>query len=551
MTPTRAPRTVSGIAAPRCLPPGGRAPIAGRNAAVEPSAAAMNSLKVVVSLSSEKWVAPRVLELRSTLARMQGSGPRSRPRMRTPGTERADPRPVVGVAGLGYMGLATALGFAHHGNPVVGYDLRSDLRRSLAMGHAEIHEPGLSALLRTEVRRGHFRVVSSWEELVRDAKILFLCLPTPAGAQGPIDLRPLLQGIGELGRALRTEPGHRLIVVKSSVVAGTTETILRPLLERVSGRTRAAVGLATNPEFLAEGTMVGDVLHPERIVIGTSRPRDERELRQLYANFRVPILSLSPTGAELVKYASNAFLATKVTLANEFARIAERVGVDIDPVLEAVGRDSRIGTKFMRAGPGFGGSCFEKDLRAVTHQARGMGLRLSTLEAVVRSNDEQSDHAYSLVKDSLGGARGRTIAMLGLSFKSGTDDVRGSRALPIVRAAVADGASVRVHDPVALAKFRNEWVMPVGSSVGSIRFCHSPEEALQDADAAILHTPWPEYQSFPPEWTGLMRSPLVVDLRRGLGHAVRRRRDLVWVGLGATGAKPSVGRPLAARRSAP
>jgi UDPglucose 6-dehydrogenase len=453
------------------------------------------------------------------------------------------------------MGLATALGFAHHGSPVVGYDVRPDLRRSLAMGQAEIHEPGLSELLRTEVRRGRFKVAPSWEELVEEAKIVFLCLPTPAAADGPIDLRPLLQGVGELGRALKTVNGHRLVVVKSSVVAGTTEQILRPVLERASGRTSSTVGIATNPEFLAEGTMVGDVLHPERIVIGISRPRDERELRQLYANFRVPVLTLSPTGAELVKYASNAFLATKVTLANEFARIAERVGVDIDPVLEAVGRDSRIGTKFLRAGPGFGGSCFEKDIRAVTQQARGMGLRLSTLEAVVRSNDEQSDHAYSLVKDSLGGARGRTIAMLGLSFKPGTDDVRGSRALPIVQAAVADGAAVRVHDPVALAKFRDEWVMPIGASVGSIRFCQSPEEALKGADAAVVHTPWPEYQSFPTEWTGLMRSPLVVDLRRGLGHAVRRRRDLIWVGLGATGAKPSVagpsGGPLGGRRSVP
>jgi UDPglucose 6-dehydrogenase len=453
------------------------------------------------------------------------------------------------------MGLATALGFAHHRGNVVGYDVRPDLRQSLAAGQAEIHEPGLSQLLRAEVRLGHFRIVDSWSDLAREAGILFVCLPTPEGAHGRIDLAPLTQGMRQLGRALRDVDGRRLVVIKSSVVAGTTENYLRPLLEKAAGRSQPQVSIASNPEFLAEGTMVADVLHPERIVIGVSRPEDGLRLRRLYAPFQSPVLTLTPTGAELVKYASNAFLATKITLANEFARIAERVGVDVDPVLEAVGCDSRIGAKFLRAGPGFGGSCFEKDVRAVTGQARKLGLRLSMLEAVVRSNDEQSAYAYSLVRRSMGGARGRKIAMLGLSFKAGTDDVRGSRALPIVTAAVAEGASVRVHDPVALARFRQEWVMPSGPAVGSIRYCHSPEEALLGADAAVLHTPWPEYSSFPPEWTGLMRSPLVVDLRRGLGMAVRRRQDLIWVGLGAASSRRPLGRgtgnPLVGEVGAP
>jgi UDPglucose 6-dehydrogenase len=454
----------------------------------------------------------------------------------------------VGVAGLGYMGLATALGFAHHGFRVVGYDIRPDLRQSLAAGRAEIHEPGLPEMLRQQVRTGRFGVVESWGELAQRASILFLCLPTPAGRQGRIDLRPLAHGVRQLGATLREVPGRRLTVIKSSVIAGTTETILRPMLEEAAGKSWDEVPVATNPEFLAEGTMVTDVLHPERIVLGVSHRRDGRELQRLYAGFGAPIVTLTTSGAELVKYASNAFLATKVTLANEFARVAERVGVDVDPVLAAVGMDSRIGGKFLAAGPGFGGSCFEKDIRAVIGAAHQSGVRLPTLEAVVRSNEGQAAHAYSLVRHWMGTAPGRRVALLGLSFKPGTDDVRGTCALPIARAAVADGVSVRVHDPVALDRFRQEWVARSGHPAGDIQFCRTPEEALDGADAAVVHTPWPEYRSFSPEWIRRMRSPLVVDLRRSLPDAVRARPDVVWVGLGASSHAPPPGNGSATSR---
>jgi UDPglucose 6-dehydrogenase len=431
------------------------------------------------------------------------------------------------------MGLATALGFAHHGIPVVGYDVRAELRRTLAEGRAEIHEPGLTELLQHELTSGRFRIVPTWAALTAPASIVVLALPTPAGPRGQIDLGPLSDGVGQLARALRGRAGRTLVVVKSTVVPGTTDGVLRAILEGGSGKTADEVPIASNPEFLAEGSMVQDVLHPERIVVGVSRPRDEAELRRLYAGFRAPIVVLPPSGAELVKYASNAFLATKVTLANEFARVAQRVGVDVDPVMQAVGLDSRIGTKFLVAGPGFGGSCFEKDVLAVLHAAREFGLRLPTLEAVVHSNDEQAAYAYSLVRDSMGGVRGRRIALLGLAFKPGTDDVRGSRALPIAAAALADGGSVRVHDPVALAKFRAEWSARTGGSEDQLEFCETAEEALEGADAAVVHTPWPEYREFPVRWTGRMRIPLVVDLRRSIPPEVRRRPDLRWVGLGA------------------
>jgi UDPglucose 6-dehydrogenase len=352
------------------------------------------------------------------------------------------------------------------------------------------------------------------------------------------------------------------VVVKSTVVPGTTDMVVRPLVERVSGRGPERVGVAANPEFLAEGSLVADAVSPRRVVFGTSSRRDERWMRTIYAPFRAPIVSLSPTGAELVKYASNAALAMKVTFANEISRLAERVGVDIDEVTRAVGLDPRIGSLFLSAGPGFGGSCFEKDVRALVHSAHTLGEHPRLLEALVPSNADQTRHAFDLVAGAMGRVRGRTVAILGLAFKAGTDDVRESRALSLVSSAVDAGARVRVHDPVALANFRRLWDPPAGRR-DPVRYCSTVEEALRGADAAVLQAGWPEYLAWPPRWSRLMRRPLVVDLRRALTPAVRDRGAILWRALGVgdraevgarqTGRDRKVGRRsahLRARRTA-
>jgi UDPglucose 6-dehydrogenase len=435
------------------------------------------------------------------------------------------------VGGLGYMGLATALAFAHRGIRVRGYEIREELASSLRAGRTLSYEKGLAELLRAERRSGRFDVVSSWEELVQESEIIFLCLQTPRRRDGSIDLRPMRAGSRSLATALRSTDGYRLVVVKSTVVPGTTDMVVRPLVERVSGRGPERVGVAANPEFLAEGSLVADAVSPRRVVFGTSSPRDERWMRRIYAPFRAPIVSLSPTGAELVKYASNAALAMKVTFANEISRLAERVGVDIDEVTRAVGLDPRIGSLFLSAGPGFGGSCFEKDVRALVHSAHTLGEHPRLLEALVPSNADQTRHAFDLVAGAMGRVRGRTVAILGLTFKAGTDDVRESRALSLVSSAVDAGARVRVHDPVALANFRRLWDPPAGRR-DPVRYCSTVEEALRGADAAVLQAAWPEYLAWPPRWSRLMRRPLVVDLRRALTPAVRDRGAILWRGLG-------------------
>ncbi len=444
--------------------------------------------------------------------------------------------PVVGIAGLGYMGLATGLGFAHAGVRVVGYEVRADVRLALARGRTTIHEPGLPALLRQEVESGRFRLVPTWDELVEQSEVVFLCLPTPRRADGRIDLRPMEQGVRELGQALKKSRRAHLVVVKSTVVPGTTEGLVRPLLERVARTGAPRLTVAANPEFLAEGSMVRDVLRPERVVVGVTSTQDERRLRAIYRGIPSPVIVLSPTGAELVKYASNAFLALKVSFVNEVARFAEAVGSDVDAVAAAVGRDSRIGSKFLSAGPGFGGSCFEKDVRALVARGHDLGLRPRLLESLVPSNEDQTRHAFAVIGRAVGPLRGRRVAVLGLAFKAGTDDVRESRALPLVTAALRAGAEVRLHDPVALENFRRAIQSPSGRVPRRLRFCERPSEAVRGADVAVVQAAWPEYRRFPPAWTRSMRSPTVVDLRRALPEAVRRRPDLRWIGLGTASA---------------
>ena len=458
-------------------------------------------------------------------------------------------RPVVGIDGLGFVGLATGLAFAARGWNVVGFDIKSQVRRAIARGRTTFHEEGVGSLLKAQLRSGRFRVVESINELARAADCVFLCLPTPSGPDGRIDLRPLATGVEELGRALRTVPEYRLVVVKSTVVPGTTEELVGATLRRVSGKTSRQMGIAANPEFLSEGSLVPDSLRPSRVVLGVSDPRAARTLRRLYRPFRVPVFELSPSGAELVKYSANSFLALKVSFANEISRIAESVGTDVDDVMEAVGSDPRVGPRFLSAGPGFGGSCFDKDLRAFTRKAEDLHRRFRLGEAALQVNEEQVEHVLRLVRRAAKGSlRGKTVALLGLAFKEGTDDVRESRALPISEALLALGATVRGHDPVATANFARAWRRTHPRPTSRLRLFTSVSSALEGADLVVLQTPWPLYCSWRPAWTQRMRDPVLVDLRRALNPSKAIAVGLRVVALGR--ASPA-GKGSPRRRRAP
>jgi UDPglucose 6-dehydrogenase len=340
------------------------------------------------------------------------------------------------------------------------------------------------------------------------------------------------KGLKELARALRKVNGRRLIVIKSTVVPGTTMGVVRQTLLETSGRPSDQIGIAANPEFLAEGTMVRDAVHPDRIVVGVESAADRRTMQQVYADFDSSIVFLKPTEAELVKYSANAALAMRVVFANEVARLAEQLGSDVDAVMAAVGRDPRIGDRFLSAGPGFGGSCFEKDVHALAVRAQELGTQPELLRAVLRSNAIQSAHAGELVQAAVGrNLRGQRIAVLGLSFKAGTDDVRESRAFPLVRGLLQSGAEVHVHDPVAVANFVRLWT-DGGGSPEHLHATNDLRDVLRGSDAAVIQVAWPQYARWPREYSRLMRRPLVVDLRRAISPRLRSRGDFEWVGLG-------------------
>jgi UDPglucose 6-dehydrogenase len=471
--------------------------------------------------------------------------------------------PPTGVIGLGYMGLATAAAFARHGVPTFGYDVVPERRTTVRAGHAPFHEDGLEALIRSEVRRGRLTIVESLDEIARRASVLFLCLPTPPRADGRIDLRPIRSGARQLGRALAKVNGFRLVVVKSTVVPGTTETVVGPELRRAAGKGPESIGVAASPEFLAEGRMVQDALHPDRIVVGTTDPRATRLVESLYSTFDSPLILMTPSAAEMTKYAANTFLAMKISFVNELSRFSEHAGVDVDDVVRGLGSDPRVGARFLEAGPGFGGSCFSKDVQAFVRSARDHGVRLRLAGQVMLVNEEQTRHAADLILDALPGTAPRgTATILGLAFKEGTDDLRESRALPIVEQLATPGVTVRVHDPVASVKFR-AWLTDQKPSVrGRVTVASSVEEALDGTDVAALQVPWPEYLAWTRSWSRRMRHPVLVDLRRAF--PVERARtaglQLIRLGDGRRPAEPegaprprapSSARPMAAEVARP
>jgi UDPglucose 6-dehydrogenase len=442
--------------------------------------------------------------------------------------------PTIGIVGLGYVGLTTATAFAERGRTVVGFDLDPRRRAVVAAGRAPIHEPSLPPLLRRAVRSGRLTVAHDIPELLRRCELVFLCVPTPSRPDGAVDVRFVRAASAAVGEALRGVRGWRGIVVKSTVTPGTTERLVAATLASASGRTLGRTfGVASNPEFLAEGTAVRDALHPSRIVLGVSDRRTESALRGAYAGFPAPILVLSPTAAELVKYASNAMLATRVSFTNEVSRLAEKLGVDIYPVMAAVGLDPRIGPRFLAAGPGFGGSCFTKDLHALVAAAAAVRVRLPVTSATLAVNDDQARHVVELAAAAAGTVRGRTVAVLGLAFKPDTDDVRESRAFPIVAELLRRGARVRLHDPAAGPNFLAGMDPALRARHRrSIRPVGSLRAAVTGADLALIQCDWDEYRRAPVALWSRLRRRLIVDARRTLDAAALARRGIEYVAIG-------------------
>jgi len=426
----------------------------------------------------------------------------------------SDSRQPIGVIGTGYVGLVTAAGFAELGSDVWCVDIDEAKVARLRAGEVPIYEPGLDALLARNAERLHFS--TSLAEALEHARLLFVAVGTPPTYSGDADLSAVNAVIG----AIPASNDHAL-VMKSTVPAGTGVAVKRMFAEQG----KDGLGYVSCPEFLKEGSAVKDFMHPDRVVIGDVGDWAGDAVAELYAPLDAPLVRTDIASAEMVKLASNAFLATKISFINEIANVCEETGADVVEVARGMGLDDRIGPKFLQAGIGFGGSCFPKDVDALKQLAGNSGYHFQLLTAVIEVNELQKRRVIGKLHKHLGGLVGKRIALFGLAFKPNTDDMREASSLVLSARLNADGADVIAYDPVAEEQAR--------VLVSGISFAESPLDAAHGADAVVLVTEWPEFLAL--DWSEVaatMSGNLVVDGRNALDQAVVRAAGLVYEGVG-------------------
>ena len=408
------------------------------------------------------------------------------------------------VVGSGYVGLVTGACLADFGMNVVGVDKDQSKVDMLRRGKVPIYEPGLKTLVQKNMEEGRLRFQTELGPAIEAAQAIFIAVGTPPKSDGSADLTFIREVASSIAQHLN---GYKIIVTKSTVPIGTGKMIEQMVREGAGPKHRFAV--VSNPEFLREGSAIEDFMHPDRVVVGTRDPQAAKLMKDVYSPLAaadVPFIITDVETAELIKYASNGFLATKISFINEVAQICEAWGANVEVVAKGMGMDSRIGPKFLSAGPGFGGSCFPKDTRAVAQIAREAGLQFRIIEAVLEVNEFTQKRMIDKIEDALGGISGKTVGVLGLSFKPNTDDIRESPALPIVQGLLDGGATVRAFDPEAMDGCRP--LFP------AVTFCENAYEAAEDADAMVIVTEWNQFRKLDlSRLCGLLRQPLVIDLR--------------------------------------
>jgi UDPglucose 6-dehydrogenase len=413
----------------------------------------------------------------------------------------------IAVVGSGYVGTTLAACFADLGHHVTAIDIDQSIVERLNRGDASIHEPGLDELL-AEHTDERLRATTDYDAIT-DCEVTFLALPTPSRADGSIDSSIIESGARSVGKALAGSEEEHLVVIKSTVVPGTTEEILIPAIEEGMGEPvgeRVRVGV--NPEFLREGTAVTDFLEPDKVVFGTSDQWSNDRLSAVFSPLieraNPVVFEASVREAEMIKYANNAFLASKISLINELGNICKEFGVDAYRVADAIGLDERIGEQFLRSGVGWGGSCFPKDVDALRAAARSVGYEPELLDAVVGVNNRQPERMLALLERHIDPA-GKRIAVLGLAFKPGTDDIRNSRAIPAIEGLNECGATVVAYDPVATENMCERFP--------EVEYKESAKDALAEADGVLVLTDWDEFGVLDGEFEA-MRSSVVIDGRR-------------------------------------
>jgi UDPglucose 6-dehydrogenase len=389
----------------------------------------------------------------------------------------------IAVVGCGHVGAVTAACMAELGHDVHGFDVDGELIETLRKGSAPFFEPGLGDLLRTNIEGGRLRFTTSCADALAGAEFVFLCVSTPSMTTGAADLRFVRQATQQIAGILRTSGDRPLLVTKSTSSVGTHETIAA-ILRHTLPEPEKCPPLATNPEFLREGSAVPDFLHPERIVVGAENRRDAERVAALYGSTDAPCLLTDPRTAGMIKYAANAFLATRVSFVNEIAALCEVVRADVDTVIQGMALDSRIGGRYLNPGIGYGGSCLPKDVAALRHTGDAAGVTMRVLTAVQEANAHQRTHAARTIRRLLGTLEGRTIGVWGVTFKGGSEDLRESPALAVIALLRNEGAYVKVYDP-SLA--------PCDHPSIADEVCLTALQAADGADCLAILSDWPEF----------------------------------------------------------
>jgi UDPglucose 6-dehydrogenase len=431
------------------------------------------------------------------------------PRRTRPGGDVAG---SIAVIGTGYVGLTTGACLAHLGHDVVCADVDRSKVERLERGEIPILEDGLEELVRDSVRAGRLRFVLGAENAVADREFIFLCVPTPQGADGSADLSYIEAAAKEISPHLLSEA---VVINKSTVPVGSTLVVERALQ-------RADVSVVSNPEFLREGSAVHDFLHPDRVVIGSTDQAAAIRVASLYLGLAAPLMVTDPASAETIKYASNAFLAAKISFVNAIAAVCEAVGADVNDVVLGMGYDKRIGQEFLRPGPGWGGSCFPKDSHALVRIAEDAGYEFGLLKGVIEVNEQQFDRVVTKVREAAGGSlEGVRVAAWGLTFKARTDDLRDSPAIEIIHRLQAAGAEVRAYDPA------------ISADVAGIEVAADPYAACEGAEVLAVLTEWDEFRWLDLDKVGdAMAGRRVVDARNLLDRNRLRQSGFEYQGIG-------------------
>ncbi|MBS7250046.1 MAG: UDP-glucose/GDP-mannose dehydrogenase family protein [Candidatus Freyarchaeota archaeon] len=433
---------------------------------------------------------------------------------------------TISVVGLGYVGIVTSACLTDVGYNVICADIDKEKIELVNEGKSPIFEPQVPELIKKALEGNKLLATTNIKRAVVDSELTFVTVGTPT-VKGKIDLTAVRSASETIGKGLAEKNSYHVVAVKSTVIPGTTEHVVIPIIEKSSKKQEGVdFGVCSNPEFLREGSAVYDFRNPDRIIIGSNNEKAGDALEKIFKPFNSTILRTDIRTAEMIKYANNAFLATKVSFINEIANICKELGVDVNKVAEGIGLDFRINPHFLRAGAGFGGSCFPKDVQALISASKSVGVNPILLNSVLAVNKNQPLKVIELAKELLGSLGDKNITVLGLSFKPNTDDMREAPSIKIISTLLSEKAKVTVYDPAAIDNAKKIFGK-------KIKYAPNVLEAVKNADCLLIVTEWDEFKNLPlPEIKGLMRNHFIVDGRRILNPDIVKREGFKYKGIG-------------------